>query len=440
MRTTAHIHAEADTAAHGGNFRLALALVTEILRLTPSDHRARLKVGLCLAALGRSREGASVVLLVARGLSQRGYVLAAVGACRDALHLEPTHPGVQPILENLYDVFGGYEGRCVAKVPPSVKPTPVEEEEGQIRPDAPDLIERARAIAMADPEPGQVSRERFQESVPFFSDLGREAFLAVVHRMKFHKQQARTFVVRQGDPGTSLFIIVSGQVEVSIKGDSGRSLVLTTLGPGELFGEMSLLTERVRVASVQTLIPVELFEIDRTVLEAVARRHPSVLEDIVRFAKKRMIKNLMGSSSVFRALEDQERLDVIRAFETLITKANEVVIEYADVPKGLYLILEGELKVSIPNESGEDVILGYLSPGKVAGEIALLDDSNTTARVTAVKQSVLMYLPKTRFFEIVAQYPRFQEYLGEMSVDRLAALEGAEATGNVVDPDEMVLI
>lgn len=440
MLNTAQVHAEADAAAYRGDFRVALALVTEILQSVPHDYRARLKAGLCLAALGRARDGASALLLVARSLGQRGFVLAAIGACRDALGLEPTHPGVQPALEQLYDYFGGVQGGATLRVPPPIVPTPMDEAEYDPQPEASDLIDRARAVAMTDPDAELPTPQSPKAPIPFFSDLSQSAFIELVQRIKFVKLGPRSFVVQQGEPGDSLFIIATGEVEVTQTDDSGRSQKLATLEAGQLFGEMSLLTQKPRSASVETMKPTELFEVDRSALEAVARRNPAVLEDIVRFARGRMIRNLMGTSPVFRTLNEEERLDVMQAFETRVLKPQETVIEIGQDPTGLFLILEGELESSTVDDEEQSSVLGYLREGDVVGEMSLVENVPAAANVIAVVRSVVLHLPKARFDRLSEDYPDFQSLLKEWSSQQIVDTESTAAERHVVDADELVLI
>lgn len=442
MATTAHLHAEADAAAQQGDFKTALACSAEILDKAPHDHRARIKTGLCLAALGRPADGASALLLVARSLARQGFALAAIGACRDALGLEPGHAGVGPVLENLHELFGGLEGKPVSRVPPPIAPIEIPPaSKPTFRADAPDLVERARALAVADPDAGAgASPSSPPQPVPFFSDLGREAFLDLVRRLNYLKYPAGFSVVKQGDPGGSLFIVVSGEVEVQRRDDRGQPQALARLGAGHLFGEMSLLTQKPRTASVSTVRPTELFEIDRTALEAVARRHPAILEDLVRFARRRMITNLIGTSPVFRTLDESQRLEVVRAFETQVAKVGDILIEQGQAPLGLFLVLEGELEVSTQDHEGDHVVLAYLREGEVVGEISLLDNDSTNATVRASERSVLLHLPKAQFDELVEAHPKLADYLKELSSARLVETEAAAAEGHDLDADELVLM
>lgn len=439
MTTTAHLHARADAAAQQGDFREAMAISAEVLSRDAHDHRARIKLGLCLAALGRPGDGASALLLVARGLARRGFALAAIGACRDAMGLEPGHPGILPVLENLHDVFGGLEGKPVPRVPPPIAPVEVDDGPAVFRADAPDLVERARALAMADPDAASSQPAGTPQPVPFFSDLGKDAFLDLVRRMSFLKLPVGHPVVEQGAPGGSLFIIVSGAVAVTRREDGGDR-ELAELGAGHLFGEMSLLTQKPRTATVTTVRPTELFEVDRAALEAVARRHAAIVEDLVRFARRRMIANLIGTSPLFRPLAERERLEVVRAFETQVVKKGDRVISRGDMPQGLYLVLEGELEVTITDDDGDEVVLAYLREGEVVGEISLLEDEPANATVVASERSVVLCLAKAKFRALVDAHPELAEYLQELGSQRLVETEAAAAEGHALDADELVLM
>lgn len=67
-------------------------------------------------------------------------------------------------------------------------------------------------------------------------------------------------VFRQGDPGGSVYVIRAGRVRV-LKESNGRQRVVTTLGPGDFFGEMAVVTGRPRSATVEVLEDVELLKV-----------------------------------------------------------------------------------------------------------------------------------------------------------------------------------
>jgi CRP/FNR family cyclic AMP-dependent transcriptional regulator len=61
-----------------------------------------------------------------------------------------------------------------------------------------------------------------------------------------------TTIMREGEPGSSLMMLVSGKVKVFVSEPGGRDYILATLGPGEYVGELALLDDEPRTASVQT--------------------------------------------------------------------------------------------------------------------------------------------------------------------------------------------
>src|SRR5262249_37522587 len=156
----------------------------EALRLVPLDHRARLKVALCLAAYGKTDRAITTLRVIADTLSRRGYFLSAIGACRDALGLDA---GSQEIARALTDIHGkiyGLEGRGRSRVPPPSPPAAAPENaEGSLIAvkDVGQLIEKAAALATTDPD-GTAASNVPPTSVPLFSDLSKDAFISLVSK------------------------------------------------------------------------------------------------------------------------------------------------------------------------------------------------------------------------------------------------------------------
>src|SRR5512141_3195471 len=84
-----------------------------------------------------------------------------------------------------------------------------------------------------------------------------------------------------GEPGDSLYIVASGNVELFVKDNTGTKIVLTVCGRGEIFGELSLFDGGARTASATCLEDSELFELDRDDLLTFLRRHPDAALDLL---------------------------------------------------------------------------------------------------------------------------------------------------------------
>jgi CRP-like cAMP-binding protein len=123
---------------------------------------------------------------------------------------------------------------------------------------------------------------------------------ALAQAMRQFHIPAGTAAVRQGDAGESLFVIAEGVFDVQAAAptpadteDGQRPGVvhLTRLRPGDLFGEMSLLTGQPRSASVVACTDAVVFELSRSHLDPVLRRRPELAERLAELMAERQTRN-----------------------------------------------------------------------------------------------------------------------------------------------------
>lgn len=103
----------------------------------------------------------------------------------------------------------------------------------------------------------------FLRNVPIFADLEEKDLQKIVKLGTRQKHKKGNIVLLEQESGAALFIIVSGKVKVVRMDEDGREVILSIFGPGEFFGEMSLLDGQARSASVVATVKSELFMIHR---------------------------------------------------------------------------------------------------------------------------------------------------------------------------------
>jgi CRP/FNR family cyclic AMP-dependent transcriptional regulator len=113
--------------------------------------------------------------------------------------------------------------------------------------------------------------------VAFFQKLSEHELAQITSLSKRHKFNGDHVVFFEGSHSDSLYMIVSGSVKIYQRAQDGREKILCVLGPGEFFGEFSLVDGQPRSASVATLQPTEMFSIDHLDFRSLARRSPDVL-------------------------------------------------------------------------------------------------------------------------------------------------------------------
>jgi CRP-like cAMP-binding protein len=118
---------------------------------------------------------------------------------------------------------------------------------------------------------------------PIFSGLTERQLRSLAKTAKVVSYPANARVVKEGEPGIGLYILLSGQAEVR-QGDR----TLARLGPGQFFGEMTLLDEQPRSADVIAVQPSECAVLSRWEFWGFAKGEPDVLQGVLRETARRL--------------------------------------------------------------------------------------------------------------------------------------------------------
>ncbi len=98
---------------------------------------------------------------------------------------------------------------------------------------------------------------------PIFHDLDAEALDQLCRYAKPTSLKRGATIFSKGDPGNSLYAIISGTVKISVSSPDGRNAILNLISAGEIFGEVALLDGRERTADAIANTNCEIFVIDR---------------------------------------------------------------------------------------------------------------------------------------------------------------------------------
>jgi len=125
--------------------------------------------------------------------------------------------------------------------------------------------------------PSRSGAEHFLQRIKLFSALSVEECIQVVKRMKRRDFPPNQIIVREGAAGNSMFFITAGVVEVRKKDpNTGIDFLLSEMGPGQNFGEMSLLTGKPRTASVTALQPTTCAVLEQKDFQELLLQYPKI--------------------------------------------------------------------------------------------------------------------------------------------------------------------
>ncbi|MGB2867227.1 MAG: Crp/Fnr family transcriptional regulator [Bacteroidota bacterium] len=138
----------------------------------------------------------------------------------------------------------------------------------------------------------------FLRNVPIFADLEEKDLEKIVRLGTRQKYKKGNIVVLEQESGAALFVIISGKVKVVRMDEDGREVILSMFGPGEFFGEMSLLDGMARSASVVATVKSELFMIHRRDFLQLLHEYPTVAISLLAELAMRLRKADMQIKSL----------------------------------------------------------------------------------------------------------------------------------------------
>jgi CRP-like cAMP-binding protein len=431
--------AEARTLARAGEVGAALSAYDHILASNPLDYDSRLKIADLLAGLGDQDGAAAVYRALAQHDIRSGHALPGLVACK---RLEALGQRADDLIDEMSGLYAN-GAPTLAKF--AARQAPVDMESEMPRPDLTKAEDPTATAARAKARALDFSvfvqyPEQFLP-LPLFSELPREVFRPVVQALKLRRLSDGEFVIREGEPGIAFYLVATGQVRVFAT-SGGRQVERTRLHEGALFGEMSLLTQQPRTASVQVVDEADIFELSRESMTALTAEVPTLAVALDKFARERLLKNLLATSPLFRPFNHQQQLDLIRRFDGHEVAVGTVVIREGDAGQGLFVVLSGEVEVSKRQAAGGELSLARLRAGDVFGEMSLLTNQPTSATVTAARPSTILFLAREYFQRLVQALPAIRQYFQELSQRR--DIETRLALGDEGDrhtsPDARVIV
>ena len=418
--TVRALKAEARTLLRAGELGAALAAYDHILATNPLDYGVRLKIGDLIARLGDVEGAATIYHALAVHNVRAGHALPAIVASKELERLGHPSDDLVAQLATLYAQGSPSLGKAARQAP-------VEEDAEIARPDlsgvenAPEIASRARLRALDYSVYTRYPQTFFP--LPFLSDLPAAAFGPVIRALNVLRLSDGDFVIREGEPGVAFYLVGSGQVRVFATDSMGRQTDRARLHESALFGEMSLLTAQPRTASVQVVGEADILEVGRDALNALAAQIPTLAVALDRFARERLLKNLLATSPLFRPFNRQQQMDLIRRFDGHEVAAGTEIIPEGASGLGLFVVLAGEVEVTKRQPATDtapevEVPLARLRAGEVFGEMSLINNQPTSASVRAARRSTILFLARDYFQRLIQALPEIRRYFEELTERR----------------------
>jgi CRP/FNR family cyclic AMP-dependent transcriptional regulator len=126
------------------------------------------------------------------------------------------------------------------------------------------------------------------DRIPLFAALTPEAVATLEQHSAVRSFRKNTVVIQKGDESSTLYAVLEGRLKVSIADNEGKEVILNTLGPGDHFGELAILGEGPRTATVITLEDARLLTMSRSAFLDCLGKHPDIALALIRHLADRV--------------------------------------------------------------------------------------------------------------------------------------------------------
>jgi hypothetical protein len=268
----------------------ALEAIAEEIKKRPENFNLLLRQAEILGLAGDRDKAIGIYRKLAEHYVHQGFYARAIAVINKVLRLDPTRQDVTLALAGLIAARQETEEAEKLKLKRSEKGGRKRSRKSQTGRQDEDAATEPTAGAPAsepldDAAISQADRERAASR--FFAELPRGALEALLGAAAVRSYEPNEVIVREGDPGTSFFLIEEGEVEVQTQDSAGKQLVLARLAVGDFFGEVAVLTGKPRTATITAKTPVTVIEISSADLDRIALIYPDVRNVLQRFYEQR---------------------------------------------------------------------------------------------------------------------------------------------------------
>lgn len=427
------LKAQANKYFEKDNFKKAIELFQKIYELDPmSEQSMLLRVAVCHEKLGNSQDSIRYFIEAAKLFAESGFFLKAIATLKNVLSLDSNHKETQELIADLYAKNGRlYQTQAKSAL---IAQDQMESESVTEISDIDILQEPEDHFTETDlfntqivePPPGVIDASHILAplpEIPLFSQLDREAFIEVMNQLEVKTYLPGKLIIKEDDSADAFYIISEGTVRIKKELEDDTEIELAQLNRGDFFGEMAILGKAKRTASVEAVTNVEVFRISLDCFDRLIQKFSTIRQTLYKFYKTRLLHNLLNTSPLFEQLDKTDRIKLLKQFKSKQLPANYTLLEQDGDPKGLFIVVDGEIKVFRFIESNTRQDITTVGRGAILGEMSLLTGAKPMAHCSTVGDTWVLRLPPKQFTFLSETYPEIVSYLETLQTERIYELD-----------------
>lgn len=217
----------------------------------------------------------------------------------------------------------------------------------------------------------------------------------VIDAMDEVKVPKDNWVIRQGEDGDNLYVVDQGTLECYKKfKDNEEPKLVKVYNAGEAFGELALLYNAPRAASIKTITDCVLFALDRETFN-------NIVKD-AEFKRREKFEHILSKIELLETMDPYERSKIADVTVIENYKKGDIIIKQGEVADKFYFIEDGTAVATkiLAGKTEPEIVYDYKA-GDYFGELALLKNEPRAANVVATSDLILLALDREAFNRVL---------------------------------------
>jgi len=226
-----------------------------------------------------------------------------------------------------------------------------------------------------------------------------------------------------GDEGDTVFVLVSGQLDVLAPSADGADTLVGQVAPGELAGEITAVIGGKRTATVRAASESSVQILDANAFDRWLEQHPDRAATLAAEARERIdrtrvaraVTDLIGHGN------DGVVEEMINLIEWTRLSVGEMLFEQGDQSDAAYILVAGQMRVVAHDVDDYVTLDARIGRGDLLGEMGVIESAPRSAGARAIRDCTLARIPKAAFEDITARHPALMLPLVRKIIERVGS-------------------
>ncbi len=248
----------------------------------------------------------------------------------------------------------------------------------------------------------------FMRNTDLFKNLPETLFADLETELELVQLSGGEILFRQGDPGDSLYIVKSGQLDIILLTEDNQSLIIDILNPGSYVGEIALMSGQPRNATAKANRPSIFIKFPRRGFRSLMDKYPEAMTKLGQIIVPRLQRTQLAA--ILSRFFDQLAVETLHELQAKLKWqrlfSDDVLFHQGDDADAMFIVVNGRLRIVVKETDGEEILLTEIGRGEIVGEFALFTRQKRSATVYAVRDTDVVALSTALFESLVVKSPQ----------------------------------